>query len=82
MGRIRLDQLVVTRGLAPSRERARALVLAGNVSVGADVAIIAPDHPYVGRGGLKLAHALDTFHIAVRDDSVSTSAPRPGDSPM
>jgi 23S rRNA (cytidine1920-2'-O)/16S rRNA (cytidine1409-2'-O)-methyltransferase len=79
MGRIRLDQLVVTRGLAPSRERARALVIAGQISVdgasitkagtqvdeGADVAIIAPDHPYVGRGGLKLAHALDTFHITV-----------------
>ena len=79
MARIRLDQLVVTRGLAPSRERARALVIAGQISVdgasitkagtqvdeAADVAIIAPDHPYVGRGGLKLAHALDTFHIAV-----------------
>src|SRR4030095_15549874 len=79
MGRVRLDQLVVTRGLAPSRERARALVLAGSVSVDgapvtkagtqvdeqADVAIVAPDHPYVGRGGLKLAHALDTFQIAV-----------------
>jgi 23S rRNA (cytidine1920-2'-O)/16S rRNA (cytidine1409-2'-O)-methyltransferase len=79
MGRVRLDQLVVTRGLAPSRERARALVLAGQISVdgasitkvgtqvdeAADVAIITPDHPYVGRGGLKLAHALDTFHIAV-----------------
>jgi 23S rRNA (cytidine1920-2'-O)/16S rRNA (cytidine1409-2'-O)-methyltransferase len=79
VARIRLDQLVVTRGLAPSRERARALVLAGQVSVDgepvtkagtpvdeqAEVALIAPDHPYVGRGGLKLAHALDTFHIAV-----------------
>jgi 23S rRNA (cytidine1920-2'-O)/16S rRNA (cytidine1409-2'-O)-methyltransferase len=79
MGRVRLDQLVVNRGLAPSRERARALVLAGNVSVDgaqvtkagtqvneqADVVIVAPDHPYVGRGGLKLAHALDAFHIAV-----------------
>jgi len=79
MGRVRLDQLVVNRGLAPSRERARALVIAGQISVdgspmtkagtpvdeAADVAIIAPDHPYVGRGGLKLAHALDTFHIAV-----------------
>jgi 23S rRNA (cytidine1920-2'-O)/16S rRNA (cytidine1409-2'-O)-methyltransferase len=79
MGRVRLDQLVVTRGLAPSRERARALVIAGQISVdgasitkagtqvdeAADVAIITPDHPYVGRGGLKLAHALDTFHIAV-----------------
>lgn len=77
--RIRLDQLVVERGLAPSRERARALILAGQVSVDgqprtkagtpidatADVALIAPDHPYVGRGGLKLAHALDTFGIAV-----------------
>jgi len=77
--RVRLDQLVVERGLAPSRERARALILAGQVSVdgqphtkagtqidaSADVALIAPDHPYVGRGGLKLAHALDAFGIAV-----------------
>jgi 23S rRNA (cytidine1920-2'-O)/16S rRNA (cytidine1409-2'-O)-methyltransferase len=31
----------------------------------AEVALIGPDHPYVGRGGLKLAHALDTFHIDV-----------------
>ena len=31
----------------------------------ADVALLAPDHPYVGRGGIKLAHALDTFGIAV-----------------
>jgi 23S rRNA (cytidine1920-2'-O)/16S rRNA (cytidine1409-2'-O)-methyltransferase len=79
MPRIRLDQLVLDRGLAPSRERAKAVVLAGLVSVGgevvtkagtlidpdADVTLRAPDHPYVGRGGLKLAHALDTFGIAV-----------------
>jgi len=77
--RSRLDQLVVARGLVPSRERARALIMAGQVMVDgqpvtkagapvaadADVALVAPDHPYVGRGGLKLAHALDTFHIAV-----------------
>jgi 23S rRNA (cytidine1920-2'-O)/16S rRNA (cytidine1409-2'-O)-methyltransferase len=77
--RIRLDQLVFDKGLAPSRERAKAVVLAGLVSVNgevvtkagtlvdpaADVALQAPDHPYVGRGGLKLAHALDTFGIAV-----------------
>jgi len=77
--RIRLDQLVLDRGLAPSRERAKAVVLAGLVSVNgevvtkagtmvdpaADVTLQAPDHPYVGRGGLKLAHALDTFGIAV-----------------
>jgi 23S rRNA (cytidine1920-2'-O)/16S rRNA (cytidine1409-2'-O)-methyltransferase len=77
--RVRLDQLVVEKGLAPSRERARALILAGQVSVdgqlhtkagtqidpSAEVALLAPDHPYVGRGGLKLAHALDEFRIAV-----------------
>ena len=79
MPRIRLDQLVLDKGLAPSRERAKAVVLAGLVSVNgevvtkagtmvdpaADVTLQAPDHPYVGRGGLKLAHALDTFGIAV-----------------
>jgi 23S rRNA (cytidine1920-2'-O)/16S rRNA (cytidine1409-2'-O)-methyltransferase len=77
--RQRLDQVVVGRGLAPSRERARALILAGQVAVDgrtvtkagtavdvdAPVALVAPDHPYVGRGGLKLAHALDTFRIPV-----------------
>lgn len=76
---MRLDQLVVERGLAPSRERARALILAGQVTVngqavtkagaGVDperaIALVMPDHPYVGRGGLKLAHALDTFQIDV-----------------
>jgi 23S rRNA (cytidine1920-2'-O)/16S rRNA (cytidine1409-2'-O)-methyltransferase len=35
------------------------------VDDGADVALLVPDHPYVGRGGLKLAHALDTFRIDV-----------------
>lgn len=73
----RLDQLLVDRGLAPSRERARALILAGDVSVDgrpagkagtavsadAEIVLRAPDHPWVGRGGLKLAHALDTFKI-------------------
>jgi 23S rRNA (cytidine1920-2'-O)/16S rRNA (cytidine1409-2'-O)-methyltransferase len=80
MARIRLDQLVVERGLAPSRERARALILAGQVTVDdrpltkagtaiddqAIIALLAPDHPYAGRGGLKLAHALDTFQLDVR----------------
>ncbi|MBI2829452.1 MAG: TlyA family RNA methyltransferase [Acidobacteria bacterium] len=77
--KVRLDQLVADKGLAPSRERARALILAARVSVDgqvvskagarvesdADVALLGPDHRYVGRGGLKLAHALDTFEIAV-----------------
>jgi 23S rRNA (cytidine1920-2'-O)/16S rRNA (cytidine1409-2'-O)-methyltransferase len=75
----RLDELVVLRGLASSRERARALILAGQVTVDggiaskagaqvdetAVVALVTPDHPYVGRGGLKLAHALDAFQISV-----------------
>jgi 23S rRNA (cytidine1920-2'-O)/16S rRNA (cytidine1409-2'-O)-methyltransferase len=77
---IRLDALVVERGLAASRERARALILAGDVRVGghkvtkagtavprdAEVTVAVPDHPYVGRGGLKLAHALDTFAVPVQ----------------
>ena len=77
----RLDAALVARGLASSRERARALILAGQVRVngtviskagapvdpGADISLIEPDHPYVGRGGIKLAHALDVFAIDVRD---------------
>ena len=69
----------MTRGLAASRERARALILAGQVRVDgapvskaghpvaldANVTLAEPDHPYVGRGGVKLAHALDAFEIAV-----------------
>jgi 23S rRNA (cytidine1920-2'-O)/16S rRNA (cytidine1409-2'-O)-methyltransferase len=79
MTRVRIDLLLVERGLAPSRERARALLLAGHVRVGGhavtkagtlvdpttEIDLVTPDHPYVGRGGLKLAHALDTFDIAV-----------------
>jgi 23S rRNA (cytidine1920-2'-O)/16S rRNA (cytidine1409-2'-O)-methyltransferase len=75
----RLDVLLTERGLAPSRERARAIILAGQVAVdgqvvskagtaiapGAGIELLQPDHPYVGRGGLKLAHALDTFGVAV-----------------
>jgi 23S rRNA (cytidine1920-2'-O)/16S rRNA (cytidine1409-2'-O)-methyltransferase len=76
----RLDIVLVERGLAPSRERARALILAGQVLIdgqvvskaGAPVAgdarveLVIPDHPYVGRGGVKLAHALDAFAIDPR----------------
>ena len=75
--KIRLDAALVEWGLAPSRERARALILAGQVKVdgqvvskaGAQVAdaaqveLVAPDHPYVGRGGIKLAHALEAFGV-------------------
>jgi 23S rRNA (cytidine1920-2'-O)/16S rRNA (cytidine1409-2'-O)-methyltransferase len=79
----RLDLLLVERGLAVSRERASALVLAGAVLVNgrparkpgesvtgdADLSLKQPDHPYVGRGGIKLAHALDTFGVAVEGRS-------------
>jgi len=75
----RLDTLMSERGLVTTRERARALILAGKVKVNgtviskagtpvADDALIellTPDHPYVGRGGIKLAHALDVFGIDV-----------------
>jgi 23S rRNA (cytidine1920-2'-O)/16S rRNA (cytidine1409-2'-O)-methyltransferase len=78
--RERLDVMVVDHGLAPSRERARALIIAGQVTVDgrvvskagtpiaadARVELVAPDHPYVGRGGVKLAHALDAFAIDPR----------------
>jgi 23S rRNA (cytidine1920-2'-O)/16S rRNA (cytidine1409-2'-O)-methyltransferase len=77
--RRRLDVLLVERGLAASRERARALVIAGQVRVNgqpatkagtlvapdADVTLAALDHPYVSRGGLKLAAALEAFRIDV-----------------
>ncbi|HUL74259.1 MAG TPA: TlyA family RNA methyltransferase [Vicinamibacterales bacterium] len=80
MAKTRLDQLLVARGLAQSRERARALILAGQVTIAgapaakagtlvdesADVAVRTPDHPWVGRGGVKLAHALDAFGVDVR----------------
>jgi 23S rRNA (cytidine1920-2'-O)/16S rRNA (cytidine1409-2'-O)-methyltransferase len=73
----RLDTVLVERGLAASRERARALILAAQVRVdgqivskaghptapAAEVTLVEPDHPYVGRGGVKLAHALDVFAV-------------------
>jgi 23S rRNA (cytidine1920-2'-O)/16S rRNA (cytidine1409-2'-O)-methyltransferase len=77
----RLDKLIVQRGLASSRERAQALVLAGRVLVnqqkvdkaGASVddevvlRILGDDMPYVSRGGLKLARAIEHWRIDVRD---------------
>jgi len=78
--RARLDVLLVERGLTASRERARALILAGQVRVDgqpvtkagtsvdatAALTVDGPDHPWVSRGGIKLAHALDTFAIDVQ----------------
>lgn len=77
--KIRIDQLLVERGLAESRTRAQALVMAGHVMLGdkkadkpglqvaedAAVSVKGQDHPWVSRGGIKLAHALDQFGIDV-----------------
>ena len=77
--RMRLDALLVHKGLVESREKARRLILAGQVDVGghgvpkagsmidveADVRVIGPDHPWVSRGGVKLAHALEVFGVDV-----------------
>ena len=78
MTRIRADQLVVARGLAESRARAQALILAGKILSGtrridkpgtlltedAPLSLRVADHPWVSRGGLKLAHALDHFGLS------------------
>lgn len=79
--RQRLDLLLVEKGLAESRERAQALILAGLVEVdgkrsgkagdridpSSHLEVIRPEHPFVGRGGVKLAGALDRFGIDPRD---------------
>ena len=79
--RQRLDTLLVEKGLVESREKARALILAGQIDVDghgaakagslvpidADIRVIGPDHPWVGRGGIKLAAALDAFGIDATD---------------
>ncbi len=75
--KVRLDLLLVERGLAKSRERAQALILARKVLVNDEpitkagtafssdvlIRLREPDHPYVSRGALKLEHALREFKI-------------------
>ena len=77
MGKTRLDQIVFDQGHAPSRERAKALILAGDVYVNGEkvtrpgvtvddtaaVEVRGAKMPYVSRGGLKLEKALDTFAV-------------------
>jgi 23S rRNA (cytidine1920-2'-O)/16S rRNA (cytidine1409-2'-O)-methyltransferase len=79
--KVRLDKLILQRGLAPSRERAQALVLAGRVLVneqkieksgasvddGSAIRILGDEMPFVSRGGLKLARGIEHWHIEVRD---------------
>jgi 23S rRNA (cytidine1920-2'-O)/16S rRNA (cytidine1409-2'-O)-methyltransferase len=81
VARDRLDKVLVDRGLAPSRERARALVMSGAVLVGgepadkpgtavdadAEIVLRHADHPYVSRGALKLVAGIDHFAIDPTD---------------
>ena len=73
----RLDKILFTKGLAQSREQAKRLILAGLVIVNeqkidkvgtvvaenAEIRILGQEHPYVGRGGVKLEKALQAFQI-------------------
>ena len=77
--KVRADQLLVAQGLAESRTRAQALILAGNVFVGdrrvakagdmlagdAVLTVKGRDHPWVSRGGIKLDHGLTHFGFGV-----------------
>ncbi len=78
MTKQRIDTLLVERGLATNRNKAQALILAGEVSVNGAViskagSMVSSDcllelkqkHQYVSRGGLKLAHALNAFKVDV-----------------
>jgi 23S rRNA (cytidine1920-2'-O)/16S rRNA (cytidine1409-2'-O)-methyltransferase len=77
--KLRLDQLLVGKGLFPSREQARRAIMAGVVTIGTRIAAkpselldeqaaitLKPTRKYVGRGALKLEAALEHFNIDVR----------------
>jgi 23S rRNA (cytidine1920-2'-O)/16S rRNA (cytidine1409-2'-O)-methyltransferase len=77
MAKQRIDALLVDKGLAPTRSRAASIIMAGRVYVGerkidkpgtlvpeeATVEVRETDHPYVSRGGVKLAGALDDLAV-------------------
>jgi 23S rRNA (cytidine1920-2'-O)/16S rRNA (cytidine1409-2'-O)-methyltransferase len=76
----RIDSLLIERGLVETRTRAQALVMAGKVAVGGKAVVksgtlvaedaevtVAEPPPFVGRGGIKLDHALSQFRIDVSD---------------
>lgn len=81
MGKIRLDALLVEKGLAGSRERAKRMIMAGEVLVDnqkidkagatvkedAVIRLLGSDIPYVSRGGLKLAKAIECFGVKLTD---------------
>ncbi len=77
----RIDVLLVERGLAATRERAQGMILSGQVLVSdvpvtkaghavaenAEIRVRGEEHPYVSRGGIKLAAALDAFGVSAQD---------------
>jgi 23S rRNA (cytidine1920-2'-O)/16S rRNA (cytidine1409-2'-O)-methyltransferase len=79
MAKVRVDQLLVARGLAPTRARAQAMILAGDVLTGTtrldkagtlvaddvEIEVRGAPQPFVSRGGVKLAGALDAFALDV-----------------
>ena len=79
LAKIRLDQLLVERGLEQSRERAKRRIMAGEVLVDgqkidkagtmvkaeAEIRLLGNDLPYVSRGGLKLAKAIEEFGVTL-----------------
>jgi ribosomal protein S4 len=83
-GKERLDKIMVNRGLLKTRERAKALIMAGKVAVDgksilkagtlirtdADIILRESDIPFVSRGGLKLDAALKAFCIDLREKVV------------
>jgi len=80
MSKQRLDRVLVEKGFAQSRQRARALIMSGSVLVNRqkvdkpgtlitgdeDIVIKGQDHPYVSRGGVKLAEALSLLQVPVK----------------
>lgn len=82
--KIRLDNLLVERGIAPNLEKARALILSGSimmdtlrmdkagaqVSPDAHLSVKGEDQPYVSRGGLKLRGALEHFSLTVTGETI------------
>lgn len=78
MKKVRIDRLLVERELSSTRQKAQALIMAGCVFAGgervdkpghqldpeAEVEVRGQDHPFVGRGGVKLAAALDAFKVS------------------
>ena len=90
--KVRIDQLLVARGLAESRARAQALILAGHVFSGetklakpghvlaedAALEVRGRDHPWVSRGGIKLAHALQAFGLSAAGETALDSGSSTG----